>query len=326
MSPSRPHHLALLAGLGWLVAGLAIAADEPPTEPAAPTPATSAEVLAASQPGDWRPLDPERTLYVDLPGGRVVIELAPEFAPHHVANVLTLTRQGYYDGLPILRSQENYVVQWGDPEEDPEKGRSIGEARRTIAAELWRGAEGLAFTPLADGDVYAAEVGFVGGFPVGRDPATGRAWLVHCNGMVGAGRGNEADSGNGTHLYVVIGHAPRHLDRNVTLLGRVVQGMEHLSTLPRGTGALGFYEDPAQQVPLTAARLAADLPAAERLPIEVLRTDTPTFAAYVDARRHRREEWFLDPVGRVELCNVPILVRPAPAPGSDTGDDAASGR
>jgi peptidylprolyl isomerase len=123
-----------------------------------------------------------------------------------------------------------------------------------------------------------------------------------------------SDSGGGTDLYVVTGHAPRHLDRNVTLLGRVVKGMEMLSVLPRGTGALGFYERPEQRIPVRSVRVAADVPPAERTPLEVLRTDTPAFAALIESRRNRREEWFDDPVGRIELCNVPLPVRPAEPP------------
>lgn len=119
----------------------------------------------------------------------------------------------------------------------------------------------------------------------------------------------ERGSGSGSELYVVIGHAPRHLDRNVTLAGRVLRGMERLSTLPRGTGALGFYEKAEQRVPMVSIRVAADLPKAERPQLEVLRTNTTTFAEFVEARRSRREDWFLDPVGRIELCNVPIPVR-----------------
>ena len=281
--------------------------------PASAKPATMAEILAAASPADFRPLDPENTLYLDLDAGRVVIELAPAFAPAHVANVKQLVREHYFDGLAILRAQDNYVVQWGDPNGESESARRpIGKAQRTLRAEFDRELDPAApFTPLADGDVYAPQVGFSGGFPVARDPATRRTWLTHCYGMVGAGRDNAADSGGGTELYVVIGHAPRHLDRNVTLLGRVVQGMELLSVMPRGTGAMGFYEKPEQRAPVRSVRVAADVPASERVALEVLRTDTPTFTALVEARRNRREEWFATPVGHIELCNVPIPVRAA---------------
>jgi peptidylprolyl isomerase len=273
-------------------------------------PPTAAEVLAGSTAADWRALDPQNTLYLELATGRVVIELAPQFAPHHVANVLALSREKYFDGLPIERAQDNYVVQWGDREGK----KPVGTAHRTVAAEFERPLRGLPLTRLPDPDTYAPEVGLVDDFPVAADPLTGRAWLVHCYAMVGAGRGNDVDSGGGTELYVVIGHAPRHLDRNVTLLGRVVAGMELLSVMPRGSGPLGFYERPEQFVPLTSLRVAADVPAAQRTNLEVLRTDTPTFLAYLEARRNRHEEWFKVPAGRVDVCNVPVPVRPAGAP------------
>jgi peptidylprolyl isomerase len=152
-------------------------------------------------------------------------------------------------------------------------------------------------------------VGFSGGFPVGRDPARGRTWLAHCYAMLGVGRGEDPDSGGGAELYVVNGHSPRHLDRNTTVLGRVVQGMERLSTLPRGTGPLGFYETAAERIPIRAMRVAADVAESERTPLERLRTDTATFAAFVESRRNRRESWFAEPAGRIGLCNVPLPVR-----------------
>jgi len=322
--------LVFLAASGLAPGGLPAQPPAPaPAAPLAEAPApapTSAEVLAATAPSDWRPLDPEDTLYVELPGGRVVIELAPAFAPRHVENVKKLVRSGYFDGLAVLRSQENYVVQWGDPKGGEEGARAIEGAASALPAELDRPiAEEPPFTPLADGDVYAPEVGFSAGFPAARDPAAGRVWLAHCYAMVGAGRGDTADSGSGAELYVVIGHAPRHLDRNVTLLGRVVRGMEVLSTLPRGTGALGFYEDPAEHVPVASVRVAADLPEAERTPLELLRTDTAAFEAFVAARRHRRESWFLDPVGKIELCNVPLPVR-EPPPATESAGEGSPGR
>jgi peptidylprolyl isomerase len=275
-----------------------------PAEP--PAGRTMAEVLAAAGPADWRPLDAPHTLYLELDSGRVVIELAPRFAPEHAANILRLARQGYYDGLAIVRAQDNFVVQWADPDGK----RPLGEARATLPPEFTVPlAPGLPFTPLPDEDGYAPEVGFSDGFPAARDRRAGQAWLAHCYAMVGAGRGNEVDSGNGAELYVVIGHAPRQLDRNIALVGRVVQGMERLATLPRGAGPQGFYEQPSQHVPIRRMRVAADVPEAERSRLEVLRTDTATFGALVEARRNRRDEWYKRPAGYIDLCNVPLPVR-----------------
>lgn len=276
----------------------------------APAPRTMAEVLAASAAAEWRPLDPEDTLYLELPSGRVVIELAPAFAPAHVANVKALVRAGHFDGSAVVRSQDNYVVQWANRAEPP---APMGGAKATLPPEFARPAAGLPFTALPDPDSYAPETGFSGSFPAARDPASGRAWLAHCYGMVGAGRDVDPGSGGGTELYAVIGHAPRHLDRNVTLLGRVVAGIERLSVLPRGTGALGFYETAGERTPVTRARIAADVPAAERTELELLRTDSASFAAVVESRRTRLEEWFVEPTGRIELCNVPLPVRPRQA-------------
>jgi peptidylprolyl isomerase len=277
---------------------------------------TMQQVIEASTPADWRALDPQDTLYLDLAGGRVVIELAPGYAPLHAANLRTMAHEHYFDGLAILRVQDNFVTQWGDPDaEDKDKARAFGKASRTLAPEFERDiAKDLPFTRLPDGDVYASEVGFSGGMPVARDPMAGKTWLAHCYGMVGAGRDNGVDTGSGAELYVVIGQEPRQLDRNIALVGRVVQGMELLASLPRGTGTLGFYEKPAQRLPIKSVRLAADVPEAERTPLEVLRTDTPTFAALIESRRNRHDDWYKVPAGKIGLCNVPLPVRKPATP------------
>lgn len=279
---------------------------------AAPAP-TAADVLAATTAADWRPLDPESTLYLELPAGRVVIELNAAFAPAHVANIKTLVRGRYFDGLTINRSQENYVVQWGDAAQlDPAAGakRPFGAAAAALAAEFDRPIAGApAFQPIPGPDGYAPEAGFSDGFAMARSRREGRAWLAHCPGAVGAGREDGADTGSGAELYAVIGHAPRHLDRNVTLVGRVVEGMSFLSTQPRGTGALGFYETAAERSPIIAMRVAADVPEANRTPLEVLRTESAAFQAYVAARRNRREAWFHRPIGHADLCNIPVPAR-----------------
>lgn len=277
---------------------------------------TMDQVLAASTASDWHRLDPENTLYLQLATGRVVIELAPRFAPRTVANIKKLVHEKYFDGLAILRVQDNYVVQWGDPNADaPHKRRSLGHAAATIKAEFtlpWQ--QGLAFTPLPDRDGYAPQAGFSADFPAALDPKHQRAWLTHCYGTVGVGRDNDPDSGNGAELYVVIASAARWLDRNITVVGRVVQGMPLLSSLPRGKGTLGFYTKPSRDVPIRSVRLAADVPAAERSNLEVLRTDTPTFAKLIESRRNRRDTWYKVPAGYIDVCSVPLPVRKAAAP------------
>jgi peptidylprolyl isomerase len=169
----------------------------------------------------------------------------------------------------------------------------------------------LAFTPLPGADGYG-EAGHSDSWPAVR--ARGEAWLAHCYAMVGVGRGDIAGSGSGAELYAVIGHAPRHLDRNITLAGRVVQGIEHLSALPRGAAALGFYDKPEQRITIRSVRLASELPAAERPALEVLRSGTPAWSAYVAARANRtRDGWFTRDAGHVDLCNIRVPVRAAEA-------------
>lgn len=300
---------ALLATAVLLALPLAACVHAPAATPAA-KPLTTQEVLDASTPQDWRPLDPENTLYVQLESGMVVIELAPQFAPGHVDNIRTLARGHYYDGLSINRSQDNFVVQWGDPAGDElALRRPLGEAKAALPAEFSCAAEGLAFTALPDVDGWAPQVGFVDGFPAARDPKAGRAWLAHCYGVVGAGRAMAPDSSNGTELYVVTGQSPRQLDLNITTVGRVVVGMERLSVLPRGSGPLGFYTEASQRAPILAARLASDVPPEARANIEVLRTDTATWQALVESRRNRRDEWYVHPAGHVDVCNLAVPVR-----------------
>jgi cyclophilin family peptidyl-prolyl cis-trans isomerase len=290
--------------------GLVLAVAALTMDAAAAAGKTMADVLAASKPGDWRTLDPENTLYMELAGGRVVIELAPEFAPKHVANVRTLVRGKYFDGLSIVRSQDNFVVQWADPA-DADHKKPLGDAQRKLVPEFDRSAAGLKFVALPDPDTYAPQTGFVSGLPAARDKADGTAWLVHCYSMVGAGRDNEVDTGPGTEIYVVSGHAPRQLDRNVALFGRVVAGMELLAIMPRGPAPMGFYDKAEQRVPIREIRVAADVPADKRTKLELLRTDTQTFTDLIEARRNRQDDWYKHKAGRIDVCNVPLVVRPA---------------
>lgn len=302
------HHPAAVAMALALAAVSASAAEDKPTP-------SAKELLAASKPAEWRTPDPANLLYMQLPAGRVVIELAPGFTPLHAQNIRTLAREHYFDGLSINRVQDNFVAQWDDPESDgdhpdPAKLKPLGKAKRTLPPEYTRAIDAKQpWMPLPDGDVYAPEVGFSEGFPAARDPASGEQWLTHCYGMVGVGRDIGPETGSGSELYVVIGQSPRRLDRNLAIAGRVLEGMPLLSALPRGTGPMGFYDKPAQRTPIESVRLASELPPAQRPAVQVLRTDSATFAALLDAQRHRHDDFYKVSSGKVGLCSVDIPVR-----------------
>ncbi len=308
------------------------------------------EIVATAAPGDWVRIAPEdlliMTLAPDPRGGagrtgerRVVIQLMPApFSQGWITNVRTLARAHWWDGLAIVRAQDNYVVQWGDPDgENPEQARPLPPGLRVMAdrdydvsipADMLTSGLPLFYQSNQGGQspalwqgrlVYrglqAAEFAtFVNGWPVSGSarPDNASYWPVHCYGMVGVGRNLSPDTGSGAELYTVVGHAPRHLDRNVALIGRVVEGMEHLSSLARGTAALGFYATPEERTGITAIRLASDLPLAEQPRFEFLSTDSAVFARYALARANRRDPFFNVAAGGTDICNTPVPLRRAP--------------
>ena len=276
----------------------------PPPEGNTPSPS---EVIAASKAAEWRALDPENTLYMDFPEGRVVIEMAPQFAPSHVANVKALSREGFFVNGAVTRVQDNFVTQWAQAA-DPARPAKVGVEKLNAEFTLPRAAI-ASFDILPDPDTYADEIGFINGMTAARDAAS--VWLTHCYGMVGVGRENDENSGGGTELYVIIGHSPRNLDRQLTMLGRVVQGMEIMSAFPRGTGDAGFYKTPAEYRRYADIKVAADVPASQRTNLEVMRTDSASFATLVNSRRWRKDDFYKQPVGRIGLCNITVPVRAA---------------
>jgi peptidylprolyl isomerase len=266
-----------------------------------------AEVIKSSTAADWRAIDPANLLVMELAGGgRVLIELATDFAPVHVANVKALAKGGWWNPSSVYRVQENYVVQWGLNESDKPFPAAVVKAP---PAEYERPLAGLDIRPLGFPDSYAPMVGHANGWPVAYDPEAGTAWMAHCHSMVGVGRDLHPDTGSGGELYAVIGHAPRHLDRNIATIGRVIEGLEKLTAHPRGTEALGFIKDPKNHIAIRSIRLASDLPAADRPSFEVMRTDTPAFSAYITGRANRAGTFFQKPAGGVDLCNAPVPVR-----------------
>ena len=282
-----------------------VAAMQAATPPGPPK--TPSEVIAASKPAEWAEIPADELMVVDLKSGsRVVIQLAPAFAPIHVANIQKLARGGYWQGAAIYRVQDNYVAQWGN--NDSEKPLPAGIVTAP-PAEYHRALKGLSIVPLGSPDAYAPAAGFARGWPVAYDPKGGTANLTHCYGSVGVGRGL-TDTGMGGELYAAIGHGPRHLDRNIAVVGRVVAGIEHLASLPRGTEALGFYKERSSDVPIASVHLASELAAPARPRFEYLKETSASFARWLHFRKNRKDDFYIRPAGGVDLCNAPVPVRP----------------
>lgn len=268
---------------------------------------TPNDVVASSPASAWKGIPADDLMVIDLAnGGLVVVQLAPAFAPVHVANIKALARANYWNGASVYRLQDNYVAQWGLNESDKPWPAGVNPKP---PAEYTRHLKGLRIKPLGSPDAYAPGTGFVDGWPVAYSARNGWATLTHCYASVGVGRDLAPDHGTGGELYAVIGHAPRQLDRNIALLGRVVDGIDKLSSLPRGTEALGFYKDKSQYAPIASIRLAADIPLPARPAFEVMDTSSATFAKYLNVRANRHDAFYEVPAGGVDVCNVQVPVR-----------------
>lgn len=289
-----------------LIALLATAAAPPPPAKAP----TLTDIVNAARPDEWQRVDPQDLVLVDLAdGSRVAIALAPALAPQHVGNIRGLIRAHWFDGGAIYRVQDDYVVQWGQGDDDKKAPKGL---EGPLTAEYDRPAAGLPVTPLPYRDTFAPKVGYSGPFPVAAEGSGkgDRAWMTHCYGIVGVARGLAPDTGNGGELYAVLGQSPRQLDRNIALVGRVLDGFEHMTALPRGTGALGFYEKPEQRVAIKRVTLAADLPADTRPAYEWLRPESASFAQWLHLKANRHDDFYQRPAGAIDLCNALPPVRP----------------
>jgi peptidylprolyl isomerase len=282
---------------------------------AAPAPApllTPSDIVAAAPRSAWQRIPDEDVMVIDfVGGGRTVIQLAPMFAPVHVTNIRALAKSGYWSGASVYRVQDNYVSQWGT--NDSGKPWPAGVVVKP-PAEYSRPLKGLTPRRFAFADPYAPRVGHALGWAVAWSPATARASLTHCYGTVGVGRELDPDTGTGGELYAVIGQGTRHMDRNIAIVGRVIEGMDQLSALPRGTEALGMYGKAQSPKGISQVQLASAIPAGERPGFEYMREGSASFAAYVNKRANRHDAFYTIAAGGVDLCNAPVPLRRVPAP------------
>lgn len=279
---------------------------------AQPSPLAPSEIINAAPKSDWTAIAPSDLLVMDLApdakgkARRVVIQLmSAPFSQGWIGNIRKLVAAKFWDGTSINRVQDNYVVQWGDANaEDKAKARKLPEGLAVVPESEYSIDHDILLDRVLPKDSYGVQAGVFAGWPLAFDD---KIWPVHCYGMVGVGRDMPPNTGTGAELYTVIGHAPRHLDRNIALVGRVIEGIEHLSSLPRGTGALGFYETPEERTGIVSIRIGNEV---SGLPAyEYLSTESESFARYADARANRRDAFFIRSAGGADVCNVPVPVR-----------------
>ncbi len=252
----------------------------------------------------WRMLDINNTVLLALPHGKVVIELAPQFSPKHVAQFSALLKNSFYDGTKFYRVIDGFVAQAG-PAEDSEKDSLVP----TLAIEgEFSMDDNWSFTQVQRKDLFAKYTGFQQGFALAKN--NNSAWLTHCPGTLAMARGNEADSAS-SHFYFVIGQAPRYLDRIMTIFGRVVYGMEHIQSIQRTSVIEGEASiDAGMHTPIVSMKLMADVPIAERIIIEVENTEAKAFAKRIEERRARKDAFFYKkPPPVLDVCQVPIRSR-----------------
>lgn len=286
------HHLLALAAVAQAV-------------PAAAPPLPSDPVEA-----DWRAIPDDEVMVMTLAGGRqVVIRLAPIAAPEHVANVRRLALTHWWDGTSIYRVQDNWVSQWGGaPTDAEEKPLPAGIVARP-AAEFNLPTRPAGGATMHRSDAYSSMSGVTAdGWAYAGDGQ--HAWLAHCYGTVGVARDALPDTGSGGELFMPIGGSARRLDRNYTIVGRVIEGTQYLSGLPRSSAPMGVYASAAERLPIVSVRLASDVPAERRPRFQYRATDNPRFQAMIALRENPKPPTV--GLGGADVCDVPLATRRVP--------------
>lgn len=278
---------------------------------------------SAQQELVWNPLPANRAVYLELEEGTVVIELNPEFAPEMVKHLKTLMEVQYYRGRSFYRVIDGFMAQAGAEADTPE-GTNHPEVKAEFEID-WpmkpkdkseaNNEKGdwteMPWTPVQENDLFAPYTGFLNGFAVGRDQKkAGKGWLLHCPGSVALARGTEPDSGY-ADFYIIMGQAPRYLDRNMTVFGRVVWGMDVVQRIKRGPALEnGIIKGDLDRTWIKNMRLASTLDQSQQLNIWIADTNDKSFVKIVKQRRDRKEKFFHhQPPKVLDICQVPVPSR-----------------
>lgn len=254
----------------------------------------------------WRKLDINKLVLMTLPHGKVVIELAPQFSPKNVEQFVRLTKEKHYDGTKFYRVIDGFVAQAG-----PKEGSKEANSVPFLDLEgTWPTDKNWSFTLVQDNDLFAEKTGFKEGFAVATNPSEDKAWLAHCPGIIAMGRENGPNTA-ASHFYIPIGQAPRYLDRIMTILGRVVYGMNHVQAITRT--ATIENEPKVKEVdytPIISMKMMTDVAKEQQIHLEVEDTENAIFATKLVNRIKRKHPFFFQkPPPVLDVCQVPVLTR-----------------
>jgi len=255
---------------------------------------SASDVIKNAKAHEWQTVSTQNILEITLPTGSAYIKLNPELAPKHTAHIKELAREGFYKDTSVYRFVEGFVAQGGDSSGN----KKIQTANKTVPAEFYlETTQPFKITELK-GDGYAPVTGFLNGFAVAQNQTHTQTWQVHCNGVFAMARDNDINSAS-TEFFVTIGQGPRYLDKNITVFGRVLEGMEHFNRLQRTpTDGVAFN-------PITNVQVLADVKN-DKSVFKVMKTDSVSFKQLIDARKNRTEPWFVQSYNYVDVCAMPI--------------------
>lgn len=254
----------------------------------------------------WQPIKQQNLLYVETDQGRITILLADFFAPKHVAYIKTLVNEGFYAGLPFYRVIENFVVQGGDA-----SGQKISKVKTSMLAEFERSIDQKnSFTLVQQQGLLAEQTGFINGFAVGRSVSENKEWLIHCPGVINLARSTNVNSGT-TDFAIMFGTPPRHLDRNMTIFGRIIAGWDVFYQVNRGDPELsGGFSNNSQATQINRMYLGSNTsnPKKEHLLIE--NTDHTVFKNKIANRRKYENEFYVHKGnGNLDVCYFPVKIK-----------------
>ena len=286
--------------------GNACAAEEGTTAQHATAVAGAAVTGFVAPEEAWRTVDPENLIIIDTKYGDIGIELFPEIAPKHVAQVKALARSGFYNNVPFHRVIDGFMNQTGDGA----NGDGTGDSDLPdIEAEFtFRRGSDLPFTLVTAQQVGQGEigVGFYKSLPIASQPTAQalftkdnkvEAFGLHCKGVTSMARTSDPNSAN-SQFFLMRGKAD-HLDTQYSIWGTTVMGYDLLEKPLVGT--IGEIPDWMPDR-MNEVEVAADMSEDERPTIQVLKTDSPAFNNWLKTQKNEDGSF-------PDICEISVPTR-----------------